>query len=188
MLVKLHSREYEEDYGLLIKGEQPHIHMFDHGLVRLTSKMRPIPVVRVNAVWMSDDLWVRCDVADTEEKKQVGLQSYESLPSRNGLYFPYPGYSDVTFHQGSVAFPLDILFLRDSEIVRIEEMTKVGSRDQWGCAHVDGVIEVNGGFCEKNNVRVGERLALFAFSERDIRDWHTERASGSLLRQLVEGE
>lgn len=188
MLVKLHSREYEEDYGLLLNGDPPHVQMFDHGLVRLTAKMKPVPVIRVNAVWMDDDLWLRCDVADTEVKKHIGLQAYKELPPRKGLYFPYPGYSDVAFHQGTVSFPLDILFLRDSEIVKIEHETQVGGKDRWGCAHVDGVMEVNGGFCEENNIKLGERIALFAFSEKDLRDWRTEHAEGSLVKQVAGDE
>ena len=186
MLVKLHSREYEEDYGLLLNGEPPCIRMFDHGVVRVTSRMNPMRVVRVNAVWLKDDLWVRCDVADTDMKKHIGLQAYRTLPSRQGLYFPYPGHADVSFHQGTVGFPLDILFLRDSEIVKIERDTRVGGKDQWGCAHVDGVIEVNAGFCEENQIDTGERIALFAFSEQDLQDWQTERAQGSLVQQLLE--
>ena len=185
MLVKLQTREYEEDYGMFLEGEPPHIQMFDHGMVRLTGRMNPVQVVRVNAVWMVDDLWIKCDVADTDMKKRIGLQAYRDLPFNQGLYFPYPGYSDVAFHQGAVPFPLDLLFLRDSEIVKIERDTKVGGKDRWSCSNVDGVIEVNAGFCEENEFDVGERIALFAFSKQDLRDWHTERASGSLVRQLA---
>ena len=184
MLVKLHSREYSEDYGVLVNGSAPpHIHFFEHGIVRLGERMRPVPVVRVHAVWMEKDAKVFCDVADTDLKKQIGLQSCPDLAPDKGLYFPYPGRSDVAFHQGSVSYPLDVLFLRDDEIVKMEQNTKVGGCDSWSCKGCDGVIEVNGGFCEENDLVEGDRLVLFAYSMRDERDLKYEEASDNLIRE-----
>jgi uncharacterized membrane protein (UPF0127 family) len=120
------------------------------------------------------DVKVSCDLADTDEKKRVGLQSYPTLPRSKGLYFPYPGCSDVTFHQGSVAYPLDLIFLRDSNIIQLELGTRVGGSDLWSCSDCDGVIEVNSGFCKKHNVQVGDQLILMAFSQADIDEYQDD--------------
>jgi uncharacterized membrane protein (UPF0127 family) len=185
MLVKLHSREYEEDYGMLVDCERPYIQMFEHGAVRLSRRMRPVQVVRVIAMWMDEDIVVKCDVADTEELKRIGLQKYSSLEEYQGLYFPYPSPADVTFHQGTVSFPLDLLFLRDSEVVQIEQNTEVGGTEHWGCESVDGVIEVNGGFCDKHRINVGSRLALFASSAEDEQEWKDEHRAVSMVGEIA---
>jgi len=186
VLVKFHSRAYENDFGMLVKGKRPYVHLFESGVVHLTSKMSPVPVIRVNARWMDKDVRVSCNIADTDEKKKAGLQPYKSLGAGEGLYFPYPGYSDVTFHQGSVGFPLDVIFLKDGCIVGVKENTKVGGKDRWKHEGCDGVIEVNGGFCEKNSAGVDDRLAFFAFSERDIQAYREDRIAIAREQELRE--
>ena len=198
MLVKSQSRTYSEDYGLLVKGERPHVHMFENGIVRLDAHKFQ-PVVQVNARWMDKHVKVACSVADTEVKKRQGLQGCSILGQKEGMYFPYPGYSDVTFHQGEVPFSLDLIFIRDGIIIQRERDTKVGSNERWSCEGCDGVIEVNGGFCEEYEVDDGDRLVLFAFSQPDIAAYEADRhaireerlyreRAGSLLRAIVSGD
>jgi len=189
MLVKLHARQFEEDYGLLINWDgPPHVHMFEAGVVRLTDDLKPVPVTHVTAMWLDKSIKVHCDVADTLEKKRVGLQNYDCLPEDCGLYFPYPGYHDVVFHQGSVKFPLDLLFLKDSVVSKVQRNTQVNSKERWGCRNCDGVIEVNGGFCDLNEVSPGDKIAIFAFSEIDDRNLEHERRSDNIVRALIEDE
>ena len=180
MLVKIQSRSYIDDYGMLINGPHPYIHMFENGIVPLTGKMNTEPVVQVRALWMERDAKVTCDIADTDQKKQVGLQSYSSLEKDHGLYFPYPGCSDVKFHQGSVPFSLDLIFLRDGRVAHIEANTKVGGIDLWSCNDCDGVIEVNSGYCDLNKVATGDRLIVWAYSQNDIDLYKRDR---SLIRE-----
>ncbi len=161
---------------MLVNSERPYVHMFEHGVVRLSKRTKPVQVVRVLAAWMEDDIIIKCDVADTDERKRVGLQEYANLGESEGLYFPYPEGADVTFHQGSVPFSLDLIFLKNSAIVKIEHSTQVGGTEHWSCEAVDGVIEVNGGFCARRAIRVGERLALFANSKQDEHNWSDEKS------------
>ena len=166
MLYKTHSEKYLEDFGLLVDRE--HINLFENGLVRISKKLELSPVLRINALWVLRDLRLCCEVAATDEAKKVGLQKHSKLDPSAGLFFPYAGYTDVTFHQGSVTFPLDILFLRDDEIIRIEADTQVGSASRWSCKACTAVIETNAGFCFENDVNVGDRVALSAVSEYDV--------------------
>lgn len=173
--MKLHTRTHQDDYGLLVNGEQPYIHMFESGILRVRNGMKPVPVIKVTAHWMKKDIRVACDVADTNVRKRKGLQGYKSLDANRGMYFPYPGYCDVTFHQGSVSFPLDLIFLRDGFIIDLIENTKVGDKDRWSCIGCDGVLEVSGGFCKENDVNVQDLLVFFAFSNKDIQAYKEDR-------------
>jgi uncharacterized membrane protein (UPF0127 family) len=176
LLVKAHSNKYLEDFGLK-KGQRVYLYYQclygdDMGTNKgpvIASSIPTSVVVRVNAMWVDRDLKIRCQVADTELKKRQGLQGFAKLEEGTGLYFPYSPYGEeVTFHQGSVSFGLDLIFLKDDKISKIEPNTKVGSSERWTCPDCSGVIEVSAGFCEKNKVRIGERIALFAVSKKDL--------------------
>ncbi|MDC1299872.1 DUF192 domain-containing protein [bacterium] len=166
MLVKVHnSRSYLEDFGL-VDGST--LHLIENGPVKL-AKVTVSPVVRVNALWVSKHIKVRCqNIADTYSKKVKGLSDFDKLGSNEGMYFPYKDCGKVSIHQSGVKFPLDILFLREGNIVKIEENTKVGSADVWTCDHCTGVIEVPGGFCKENDVAIYDRIALCSVSKQDI--------------------
>lgn len=175
MLVKIQSRSYIDDYGMLVDGPRPYVHMFESGIVPITNRMKVDPVIQIRALWMDSNAKVTCDIADTDQKKRIGLQSYTHLEDDHGLYFPYPGCSDVKFHQGSVPFSLDLIFLRDGRVAKLEIGTKVGSTELWSCKDCDGVIEVNSGYCDTNKVSEGDRLIVWAYSSSDIESYRKDR-------------
>ncbi len=178
MLVKSQLKGYEEDFGVLSEDGSA-IFFVEEGSVRTTSKLLSslVPVVAMNILWSDKDAWVTCDVAATLEDKQVGLQSYTSLGPKQGLYFPYLEGADVTFHQGSVPFSLDLIFIREDEVVKIEANTEVGSTDRWSCPNCDGVLEVNGGWCSEYEVETGDMLVYFANSCEDIRAFQGQQGA-----------
>lgn len=179
MLVKLKRRGtegqpiYYEQYGF-VKNNKVHYYDEEHSPTTYNARANE-PIVKMNILWVNKDLKVSCKVASTWDAKVKGLQGTNSLSDDEGLFFPYEPRSDVTFHQGSVKFPLDILFLRDDEIVKIQAYTKVGSKETWSCDDCDGVLEVNGGFCLLNNVKVGDAIAIFASSQKDLDEYHAEK-------------
>jgi uncharacterized membrane protein (UPF0127 family) len=175
VLVKLPNRAYVDDFGLLVEGENPYVYMYENGIVRLSASVKPIPVVKIKARWVHKNVKISCEIADTEEKKILGLQKHASLPEGTGMYFPYAGPTNVTFHQGSVPFSLDLMFLREGEVVKIEANTVVGGSDRWGCSECDGVIEAAAGFCADKEVGVSDKVALFAYSAEDIRAYEADR-------------
>jgi len=177
LLVKLNTRAFVDDFGLLVEGPEPFIHMFENGVVRVNSSMRPVPVVKVKARWVDKDARLSCEVADTHEKKIRGLQMHTALGQNRGLFFPYAGPTDVTFHQGTVPFPLDIMFIREGSVIQIECNTKVGGSDRWSCKGCDSVIEVTAGFCKDKTIRVGDQLIFFAYSDQDIQAYEADRVA-----------
>jgi uncharacterized membrane protein (UPF0127 family) len=165
MLVKVHdSYKYLEDFGLL---EKDTVFLYDSGPIH-KNKVNTSAVSHVNVLWMDRPIKIKCFVADSENKKREGLQKYSVLERNCGMYFPYVPYSSVSFFQGSVLYPLDVIFLKDEYISKIEKKTKVGALDVWSEQECSGVIEVNGGFCDLYDVKVGDRLVLLAVSEADL--------------------
>jgi len=187
MLFKSYSRKFEEDFGLDIGGGK--IHLYENGVVKKESaKLSPVNSVKV--MWMDKDIRikcaVKCEVADTTVKKRIGLQEYSSLSEDAGMFFPFRPYSDVRFHQGKVSFSLDILFLRDDEIIKIESGTKIGSKEIWSCGECTGVVEVGAGFCNKNKVAVGDCVLIYPVSKRDVREFEQEKldvAAGKIFSE-----
>lgn len=166
-LKKSHSNKYAEDFGLAYMET---VSLYEAGVVRNSKKLALSPVVRVNALWMDKNIKVRCEIADTLDKKMCGLQKHSYLEENTGMYFPYPTVQKVSFHQGTVPFSLDLLFLCEGTLIQTEEHTKIGSQNSWSCSGADGVIEVTGGFCEDKGVVLGDRILLCAVSERDLKE------------------
>jgi len=96
-----------------------------------------------------------CDVAATPRQQASGLQSYASLAGNKGLWFPFTNKRIASFHMGEVKFPIDIIFIDDSKINKIVANVQPRQMGSWKSICTD-VIEVNGGWCQKNNVRVGD--------------------------------
>jgi uncharacterized membrane protein (UPF0127 family) len=181
MLVKAHVRDYSDEYGWLHEdvgiASDDGITFLSRGFVEMTPRMsnKLSPVKHVHWMWMDRNIQVKCKVAATRQEKITGLQSYIGLRRDEGLYFPYPGGADVSMHQGSVKFPLDIIFLQENEVVHCVENTRVGSKDIWSCKDCDGVIEVNAGFVEANGIDFGDELTFFAISEKDLTDFQQDQ-------------
>lgn len=185
-LVKSHSNcEFFEDFGLQVENT---VHFYEGGKVTLGNsslkKFALSPVNWVNIHWMDKSIKIKCGVADTTNKKRIGLQGRKKLADNEGLYFPYIRYSDVSFHQGSVPYSLDILFIGDDQIIKIMDNTKVGSKEPWKCQYVEGVIEVLGGFCKNNSVDVGDDLFIHAISDRDLLEFAEENRKVSVVSAL----
>lgn len=180
MLVRSNTTKYIEDYGIMTPNGV--VHLFENGTTKL-SECKPVNrVLRVNAFWVKKDIKIRCSIADTPLKKRIGLQKHTKLDKNYGMYFPYIPYTDVTFHQGSVPFSLDLIFLRDNCIEKIVSKTKIGSKSKWGYKECDGVIELNGGYCNFNNIECGDEVDFFAITQEDIYNFNNEQNTRAVER------
>lgn len=105
---------------------------------------------------------VGCELATTTHQQSVGLQKYSSLPRDAGMLFPYNPPSKVTFHMGSVGFPIDIMFVDgDGQISRIWPNCEPGSAGIWGSnSRVAAVLEVNGGWCQAHTIYPGHAVMI----------------------------
>lgn len=58
-------------------------------------------------------------IAKTEKEKEIGLSSRISLPSDQGMIFPYDKADYYRFWMKDMKFPIDIIFLNNKKVVTI---------------------------------------------------------------------
>ena len=109
-----------------------------------------------------------CDIAETAQDKIVGLQSYSNLSNYCGLLFKYSSPQSLTFHMGSVKFPIDIIFIDDdNRVKKIYSSIQPGSLDLFTCADAKNVLEVCGGISNSLGIEVGDNVFI-DFNEESI--------------------
>jgi len=112
---------------------------------------------RANIKIAIKDKNITCDVAVTPKQQASGLQAYDHLSDDHGLWFPQYCRRVATFHMGDVVFPIDIIFVDDNRISKIISDVQPRQAGSWSCGCTD-VIEINGGWCGKNRIGVGDTI------------------------------
>lgn len=105
---------------------------------------------------------VGCELAASLASQEIGLQKYNVMPEDRGMLFPYDPPRPVTFHMGSVSFPIDVLFISENgTIQKIEANQEPGYDSRWrSIGKVAAVLEVNGGFCQARGIDPGMRVSI----------------------------
>lgn len=102
-----------------------------------------------------------CDVATSTHEKIAGLQIYDGLSNSAGLLFKYNRPEDVTYHMGTVSFPIDIIFINaENKIKKIYKDIKPGTLGTFSCAGVKNVLEICGGLSDRLGINVGNRIKV----------------------------
>src|SRR3989338_3043468 len=68
-----------------------------------------------------NDAVVTAEVASTPNQWEKGLGGRERLDAHNGMLFVFPWRRQYTFWMQGMQFPLDLLFIDDTQIVDIVE-------------------------------------------------------------------
>lgn len=106
------------------------------------------------------------EVADTKEERSKGLGGRESLASDSGMLFIFDTADKYRFWMKGVSIPLDFIWISGDRIVDILVNIQPPGKDQpdESLPHyapvvvVDKVLEVNAGFVENYNIRVGDKI------------------------------
>jgi uncharacterized protein len=108
---------------------------------------------------------VKIELAQTPAKRELGLMYRSNLAADDGMLFVFAIPSHVAFWMHNTKIPLDMIFAdSDRNIIGIipdatpfsDTQLAVGGNSQY-------VLEVNGGFCARHGVKVGDRLEFFNF-------------------------
>jgi len=104
------------------------------------------------------------EVADTTAKREIGLSEHATLQESDGMLFLFRERGIYTFWMRGMAFPIDILWLRDDVIVDMDEEVRVDTdlplRTYAPDEPVDRVLELTAGFAKRHQLRVGDRLEI----------------------------
>lgn len=113
-----------------------------------------------------NDLVVKVEIADTQSKRQKGLGDRESLATDSGMLFIFPETKKYNFWMKGLKFPLDIIWIRAGvvvDVIKNAEPPLSGQADETLPIYtsnelIDSVIEVNAGFVDQQNIKVGDKV------------------------------
>jgi len=123
-----------------------------------------VPTVKIGA-----DHVVKLEVASTPDEIQRGLMYRTSLAEDQGMVFLFHPARAVNFWMFHTLIPLDMLFVKNDKIVKIfANAQPCHSENSQDCAtyppgkglEVSEVIEVQGGYAAKHNVKEGDSVSF----------------------------
>ncbi|MEX0685985.1 MAG: DUF192 domain-containing protein [Balneolales bacterium] len=100
---------------------------------------------------------IQVAIAETENKRNLGLMDVYNLPSNAGMIFIFNNEQPRSFWMKNTPLPLDIIYInRDREIVKIHHNTVPFSERQIPSGEpAQYVVEVNGGYTQNYNIQEG---------------------------------
>ena len=120
-----------------------------------------------NQATINDQL-VPLEIMTTPEDHMTGMMGRDSLDG--GMLFPYGEAGQRSFHMKNCLIPLDIVFITKDEITNIHHNCPPCSEDN--CPQytglADNVLELEGGYCEKNNINVGDYIEFPTNSSYEV--------------------
>lgn len=119
---------------------------------------------------------IKVEVADSDQEKQKGLSQRASLNKNSGMLFEITDSKKTpTFWMKDMKFPIDIIWILSSsddvnngKIIQIDkgiEPSPQGTSDKELKLYspksaVDYVLEVNSGYSDLNNIKVGDSVLI----------------------------
>jgi len=101
-------------------------------------------------------------VADTREKRRVGLSRTGSLADGEGMLFVHPEEGEYAYHMREMSFPLDIVFVAgDGSVTRIHHApVPEGEASERYRGTGKYVLEVPRGWTNESGVSVGDTVSV----------------------------
>jgi uncharacterized membrane protein (UPF0127 family) len=111
---------------------------------------------------------VRVELALTPAKRELGLMYRNHMDEDAGMLFVFPSAGRLRFWMKNTEIPLDMIFADSTgRIVGIVANAEPYSEQSVGPdADAQYVLEVNGGFCARHGVQVGDRMRFVGFAPR----------------------
>ena len=101
-------------------------------------------------------------VADTPAERTQGLSYQKKLDKNAGMLFIFPKKQILSFWMKDMNFPLDVIWIDDDKIIKIDKnLPPEGEKPEKNYssgALTNYVLEVNAGFCDENNIKVGDKV------------------------------
>lgn len=112
---------------------------------------------------------IKTTLANTNELRKSGLGGVDKLAENEGMLFVFDKKDIIpSFWMKGMKITIDILWLNDGKIVQIDkniEPPKAGTKDSDLAKYtpdspVDYVLEVNGGYSDKNGIKEGDLVEI----------------------------
>jgi uncharacterized membrane protein (UPF0127 family) len=97
------------------------------------------------------------EIARTPEERGRGLMFRKSLPQDQGMLFIYEDSDIRSFYMKNTYIPLSLAYIDENcQIVQLVDMEPLEEESYLSVKPAQFVLEVNRGWFEKNNVKVGD--------------------------------
>ncbi|HEY4519179.1 MAG TPA: DUF192 domain-containing protein [Candidatus Paceibacterota bacterium] len=107
---------------------------------------------------------VMAEVVKSDAEKHTGLSGREKLDAGTGMFFVFDSSSKYSFWNKDMLFPIDIIWIKDSQVVDISEnMPDFKTSPNYTVtpqAEANFVLEVNAGFVKEKNIKIGDEVGL----------------------------
>lgn len=106
------------------------------------------------------------EMAKTKEQQIKGLANRNNLPVNQGMLFVFLEKQSPFFWMKDMKFPIDIIWLDNSKIVKIDKNIPTISAEILNPQYyqppmpINYVLEVNANFTSINNIKVGDVIDL----------------------------
>ena len=111
---------------------------------------------------------VPLEIMTSPEEQMRGMMGRDDLDG--GMLFPYGEAEPRSFHMKNCLIPLDIVFIVEGEIYNIKPNCPPCSEEQ--CPQytglADNVLELPGGYCQQNNINVGDYIKFPTNSSYEV--------------------
>jgi uncharacterized membrane protein (UPF0127 family) len=126
----------------------------------------PTPHVAIFAPGGDQRVVVRVEIADDEASRERGLMFRAHLDEDAGMIFVFGAARVVYFWMKNTEIPLDMIFAdQDGRVVGIVADAKPYSERTVGPGlPAQYVLEVNGGFCQRHGIAVGDWMRFSGFT------------------------
>jgi uncharacterized membrane protein (UPF0127 family) len=117
---------------------------------------------------MINDVMLEVEIADTDEKRALGLMHREELDEYKGMLFVFPYEGRYSFWMMNMNFSIDILWLNaDGNVIYIvsnakpcKEVSSVSECTYNPDVYAKYVLEVNSGFAERHGIVIGSKMTI----------------------------
>lgn len=103
---------------------------------------------------------IQIEIAQSAQDVANGLGNRDFLPENYGMLFLFRERSYPVFWMKNMRFPLDFIWI-DGEII-VDVTENVSHKDQKKIYSpkflIDKVLEVNAGFVNNNNIKIGDKI------------------------------
>ena len=108
---------------------------------------------------------IEVELADTKDKIQKGLSGRKKICPDCGMLFIFPQKDIYSFWMKKMNFSLDIIWINEDKIVEMVEGAQVPNGDNIPVyvpsKKADKILEVNAGFCQKHDIKLGDKIIIY---------------------------
>ena len=105
------------------------------------------------------NLPLRVMIPKNQTEFDLGLMFRESLDQDTGMLFVFEENGEKYFHMKNTMIPLDVAFINEEGVIEnIKELHPLRVTPVSSDCNAMFALEVNRGWFEKNNVRIGDKV------------------------------